>query len=406
MMAAFNQGKDPTEVFKAIANYGKQPQQPIKLSDKDRLIDPTSLKTLVPAVPDVEKPKAPTNAFEAWLAAVAKDPFHPTRAEVNEAQSSAAKEVAPPTKDEFQSFKDAYAQKILGPNGNWDQLTPDQRIQGNAAYTKSKIDPSTAALAASNAEIRNLLLKAQLGQQPTQEDAATIAQQVVNHKMAPSQAMLLGGGMGSSGAAFKRMLTTQALKIDPEFDWEQAESDYQFGKTPGFQSTMRYIQSVGPDMARLKKNADILANGDIRSVNALINAGKNQVNNVDLKKYQTDRLLVSDVIAKILQGGGTGSGVSDSKLKQAGEILKDSDSPAATAGALEEALVLIGNREKTLARGTYFERQKPEAAPAAAPAKTALPAAPAGQRYVRDDKNQVRLAPAGAALPKGWKEGQ
>jgi hypothetical protein len=80
---------------------------------------------------------------------------------------------------------------------------------------------------------------------------------------------------------------------------------------------------------------------------------------VDLKKFETDRTLVADEIAKILQGGGSGNGTSDMKLKQAGEILKSSDSPAAIAAALGDVQQLIGYRRKALTRGTYLD--KPEA---------------------------------------------
>jgi hypothetical protein len=48
MMAAFNQGKDPTEVFTAIANYGKEGQKNIVVKKDERVYSPTG-KLLIPA---------------------------------------------------------------------------------------------------------------------------------------------------------------------------------------------------------------------------------------------------------------------------------------------------------------------------------------------------------------------
>jgi len=229
-------------------------------------------------------------------------------------------------------------------------------------------DPEMADLAKTSKELQIALQRIQLGQQPSPDDAATFAQQLVDHKLAPSQVQLFGG-FGAQGATFKRMVGTAALKIDPTFNWEEAESTYQLVKSPSFQNTVRYMDSVVESMPRLQQTANQLGNGNIRSLNALVNAGKNQINNVDVKKFKTDVLFVSDEIAKILQGGGTGSGTSDAKLRQAGEILSTSDSPRAIAAALGEASALMANRRSALTRGTYLDR--PAAAATSDPAASA-----------------------------------
>lgn len=258
-------------------------------------------------------------------------------------------------KDEFQTFKDAYAKQILGPTGKWEDLTPKQQIDGNSQFTISKQDPSMVALSQSNAQIRNLLMQAQLGQQPTKDDAALIAKQIVDHKMAPSQVQLFGG-FGAQGAAFKRMVGTEALKLDPNFDWEQAESDYQYGKSPVLQGTIRYMDETTQSIPRLTATADQLGNSNIRFFNGLANLSKNQLNNPTLKKFQVDALAVADGVAKVLQGGGSGSGTTDAKLEQAQQIIRTSDSPAAVKAAMEEVQELFKIRRGALTRGTYLER--------------------------------------------------
>jgi hypothetical protein len=79
-------------------------------------------------------------------------------------------------------------------------------------------------------------------------------------------------------------------------------------------------------------------------------------------------LIVGDEVAKILQGGGTGSATSDAKLRQAGDILSAADSPKSIAAALKEISTLIGYRRTALTRGTYMESKAgPPTAAATAP---------------------------------------
>lgn len=263
-------------------------------------------------------------------------------------------------------FEDLLAQaKAEGKDPNSPRLRMSLREQAIKQAKDAGRDPDMQSLAASTAQLRNEMLQMQVGQQPTQDDAAKMATQLLEHKMAPSQLSLLGG-FGAAGQAFKRMILIEAQKQDPTFNLEEAESTYQLAKSPGFQQQIRYMSSVQESMPRLLQNAQTLANGNVRAVTGLINAGKNQFNNVDLKKFQTDVTLVADEVAKILQGGGTGSGTSDAKLKQASALLSTTDSPAAIASALEEINALIGFRQKALTRGTYLD-QAPKGTTESAP---------------------------------------
>lgn len=227
---------------------------------------------------------------------------------------------------------------------------------------KEPKDPEMAALAKQGAELSNSIKKNQLDQQPTPEQIDMYAGLLADHKMSPSQIQIQAGGMGQQGRAFLRQVQAAAVKRDPNFNFEEAEATYQLVKSPTFQNTVRYMDSVVESMPRVQATAAKLANGRVRGINALINAGKNQYNDVDLKKFKTDVLFVSDEIAKILQGGGTGSGTSDAKLRQASEILSTNDSPQAIAGALGEAAALMQNRRSSLTRGTYLDQPVEDAA--------------------------------------------
>lgn len=273
--------------------------------------------------------------------------------------------------DQYQTFKDAYVKKLLGPDGKWEDLSADQQLAVDAAYTKSKIDPTTAALAQSNAEIRNLLLKNQLGQEPTKDDAQAAAKAILEHRLAPSQAQLLGG-MGNANM-FKRMVILEAMKEDPSFNWEQAESDYQFGKSPALQGMVRFIDETSQSIPRLVASADQLANSKVRFANGLQNMSKEQLNNPQLRQFQVDALAVSDGVAKALQGGGTGSGTSDRKLDQAQKLIRETDDPEVVKSAVQEIHELLKIRRTNLTRGTYM------ATPEGAAPKTVK--APNGETY-------------------------
>lgn len=193
----------------------------------------------------------------------------------------------------------------------------------------------------------------------TPEDARQDAEDLFNKRIAPEQFIAMNSSRGEQGRAYRKMVQRELRKLDPNFDWQEASASYALVKSPGFQNTIRYMGSVQESLPRLVENAQKLANGNVRSINSLMNAGKDQFNNIPLKRFQTDRLLLADEVAKILQGGGTGSGTSDAKLQQAGSILKDSDDPAALAAAADEINTLIGYRKKALVRGTYYEKPEP-----------------------------------------------
>lgn len=197
---------------------------------------------------------------------------------------------------------------------------------------------------------------------PIQADA----QDILNHRMSPSQWLSQIGGRGMQKTARTDAVKAELRRLDPNFNWQDAESSYRLVNSPGFQQTIRYMDYAGSTLDNLVKNADALNNGNVRSVNQLINAGKDQFNNIDLKKFRIDQVESADAIAKILQGGGSGSGTSDAKLKQASDLIRDSDSPGAVSAAANEIRTLLGNRRTTLTRGTAMEGSAP-AAPAPTP---------------------------------------
>jgi hypothetical protein len=278
------------------------------------------------------------------------------KAETAKNLAEAGKASAPQTKnlDEFQTFKASYP-KTLG-KADWDSLSADQQTKALGVYAESKADPAVRAAALAQKNLSESLAQAQLNQMPTPEQAKSVADDLVHHRLAPEQMASLFSTRGKEGLAFKLAVTSEAKKMDPGFNFEQASAEYVLSKSPNFQNTVRYMDAAVESIPRLDATAKKLGNGQFKSVNDLVNAAKNQFNDTDLKAFKTDALLVGDEIAKILQGGGTGSGVSDAKLKQASDIFSTADSVPAIAAAIKEVQFLIGNRRQSLTRGTYMER--------------------------------------------------
>ena len=271
-------------------------------------------------------------------------------------------------------FLPAYAAKL---GKRIQDLTPDEKLSSFSAYTQAKADPEVRASLLATRALASAMHQMQLNQQPTPESARAVAQDIIAHRMSPEQMSSMFGGFGPTGQVFKRMVYGEAKKLDPEFNFEQASAEYGFAKSPGFQNTVRYMDGLLNSLPRLQDAANKLNNGSVKSINSLINAGKSQFNSVDLKAFNTDRTLIGDEVAKILQGGGTGSGTSDKKLEQAQKIFGESDDPAVIAAAIKEVYPLIGNRRSTLTRGTYMEHQsrvgeQPGGAPGG-PAASAIP---------------------------------
>lgn len=261
---------------------------------------------------------------------------------------------------EYDQFLVQYA-KSLGKTPA--QLTPEEGLASFGAYAEKKQDPQMRAAALAQKNLSDVLKQIQIDQQPTKDQASLLADDIVNHRLAPDQiSQIRGRGNGSLGL----MVYEAAKKKDPNFNWEEASSEYTLAKSPQFQQTVRYMDYVGSSVDRVISAADKLDNGKIRSLNAVKNWAADQLNGVDIAKFQTDRIEVADAIAKILQGGGSGSGTSDMKLKQAEELIRTTDSPAVVRAKMQEIKELIGTRRSTLTRGTFLEKAQSTSVPGAA----------------------------------------
>lgn len=297
-------------------------------------------------------PEKPT---EASLAADLSSPDPAVR----DRARTALQALKPPPKQSIEEEWLARDRRLAVVKNGGKPLTDAQMKSVDSAsmqdYAQSKADPAMRDAALAQKNVALLLAQAQLSQMPTKDQAVSVADDLVNHRISPDQLTSLFSTRGKEGLAFKLAVTSEAKKMDPSFNFEEAQGNYNLSKSTGFQNTVRYMDSALESIPQLEKNAANLGNGQFRTLNQLANAAKNQFNSTDLKRFKTDALLVGDEIAKILSGGGTGSATSDAKLKQATDIIGQSDSVPAIAAAMDEVKTLMGNRRRALTRGTYME---------------------------------------------------
>jgi hypothetical protein len=147
-------------------------------------------------------------------------------------------------------------------------------------------------------------------------------------------------------------------KYGKPFDIAQASIDYKFASAPQTQNTLKYLNSVIPNMADLTRQSNALGRTQFPALNraelwAKLNAGSPQVAAFDATITE-----VSDQIAKILQGGGTGNGTSDAKLKQAQELFNQGFSAEQVRGITDELSKLLDTRRSALiGDNRYLQKQ-------------------------------------------------
>jgi hypothetical protein len=188
------------------------------------------------------------------------------------------------------------------------------------------------------------------------EDVQGAVQAILSGRMAPSQLTLVGG-MGSRGVKFKQAVVAGVNKQNPEFNWQQAESGYKFGSSAATQNTVRFLDNIEKTLPVLQQASNDFKRSGVRVINKALLASKSQFGNTDVVKFEFARNILADEIAKILQGGGTGSGTSDAKLHQALDLLGGDMTPQQFDTALSVAKELLGTRRESLTKGTFMERK-------------------------------------------------
>lgn len=201
------------------------------------------------------------------------------------------------------------------------------------------------------------------------DSVQSLAQELVTGNLAPSDLSKRSTGVGSYSDILTAANTISQQLYGKPFDIAKANTDYKFATNVQTQNTLNYLGSlVGSSDGSTPSNLDqlittskevakpgFLGIGET-SFPALNNAeqwSKLASGDPTVAAYYATLTEVSDQIAKILQGGGTG-GTSDAKLAQAQSLFDKGFTPeqiSAVAGALKP---LLQNRATSMVKDNPY----------------------------------------------------
>lgn len=241
---------------------------------------------------------------------------------------------------------DQYTKMIMGQSQ--EALTDYLKVEENkqkAALTKAETTKDYAGAAKDEAETR-ALNEATSGN-VIQSNAA----QLVEGTMDPSN---LSRRSKSYDATIAAANAYSLQKYGRPFDIAKAAGDYKFATNVQTYNTLNYLNSL---TGRDNKSGNLgtvialsqkLAQTKFPPINAVEQWAKISAGNPQVAAYRSAILEVSDQIAKILQGGGTGSGTSDKKLEQAQEVLDKNFNARQIAEVAVTLRDLLGNRKQEI----------------------------------------------------------
>jgi len=147
------------------------------------------------------------------------------------------------------------------------------------------------------------------------------------------------------------------------FDFAKASSDYKFASNPQTKNTLNYLNSLtGSDgksgnLAELVRQSDAIGRTQFPAINDVAAWTRLQAGNPAIASYKATITEISDQVAKILQGGGSGAGTSDAKMKQANDLFYTGFSADQIKGVASALQPLLQNRKtQMIGNNTYLQR--------------------------------------------------
>ena len=184
----------------------------------------------------------------------------------------------------------------------------------------------------------------------------SIAENLVNGNIDPSQ---LSKRSANYNAVLAAADAYSVKTFGKHFNIADASSDYKFATNVGTQNTLKYLNSVIPNMDALVKQSDSIGRTQLPALNNAEMWAKLNTGDPKVAAYYTTLTETADQIAKILQGGGTGSGSSDAKLKQASDMFAKGFTPEQVKGVVADLKVLLNNRKDALiGDNIYLQKYK------------------------------------------------
>lgn len=271
---------------------------------------------------------------------------------------------------------DAYVNSQTAKMQQWEQA------QQKSEFEQSETEKNESEVPKNKAETANAYAEA--GEHRAQTDALNAAtnpeqlqamsQGLVEGTIDPSQLSKRSKDYDAKLAA----ANAYSIKTTGKpFDIAKASADYKYATQKSTTDTLNYLNALtGRDnasgnLAKVVQMSKQVGNTTFPPVNDVAQWAKLEAGNANVAAYHAALLEVSDQIAKILQGGGTGT--SDAKIKQAGEILNSRFNPAQIAAVANQTLrpLLANRKQEMIGDNRYLQRWHPQSsgAPAGATAE-------------------------------------
>ena len=149
------------------------------------------------------------------------------------------------------------------------------------------------------------------------------------------------------------------------FNIAQASTDYKFANNPATQNTLKYLNSLtGEDnksgnLGELVTQSNKINRTSFPPLNDAEAWSKlNLAGDAQMAAYYATVTEVADQVAKILQGGGSGSGTSDAKLVQAQALFNQKFTKPQVEGVATTLRTLLGNRKKEMIGNNRYLREQ------------------------------------------------
>jgi len=208
-----------------------------------------------------------------------------------------------------------------------------------------------------------------IGKSASTQNPATIA--------AIADAVLAGqvsvAALGNYGGA-KNAIIAKVLEKNPNYSVTDDSLSYEAKKkytdyinSPAYQNTIKYLDSVEYSLNTVQNLSNQIDRTKFPIINKAVLETMKQTGDTNVVAYATAVTEVADQIAKILQGGGTGSGSSDAKLRQAVELFDGSYSKEQLSAAIGSIRELLNSRNEALKKDTWrMIGGSPESSPGSA----------------------------------------
>ena len=279
---------------------------------------------------------------------------------------------------EYDQFLLRYAQSLgKAPN----TLTPEEGLASFQKFAEYKQDPILRQNAIEQKNIQLMMLHLQEKGIPTDEDVATSAKAIIDHRLAPEQFReifgMMGGGAGSGSTRQRIMIAAQ--RMDPTFSWEKADSEYKAmeGTERSFTSGKNAELVRGNNVALehlgiLDQAREALKNGNVQVLNAIgnwvgVQVGKDPKTSFDAIAQR----VAQEVNAAYIAGGG-----GEMERLQGGNQFASNMSDTQLSTNIRKTALLMDSQQRGLEdqyrRGTYGQGSQQLFTPGALASKSRL----------------------------------